>query len=91
LGKRTRPQIREVTAENGNKVIYMNSGDWIEHLTALEFTDGKWELYKYDALEFDVVNPRLQVPERDPKIYTLKREEVLPELGNGLAAFEAIH
>lgn len=86
-----RPQIREVTAGNGNKVIYMNSGDWIEHLTALEFAGGKWELYKYDALEFDVVSPRLQVPERDSKIYTLKREEVLPELGNGLAAFEAIH
>ncbi len=85
-----RPQIREVTAQSGNKVIYMNSGDWIEHLTSLEFADGNWKIYQYDATEFDVVSPRLQVPERDPRVYTLKREEVLPETGSSLAAFEAI-
>jgi hypothetical protein len=25
----------------------MNSGDWIENLTSLEYTDGKWTVYKY--------------------------------------------
>jgi UDP-2,3-diacylglucosamine pyrophosphatase LpxH len=30
-----RPQIRNVeAAENGHTVTYMNSGDWVEHLTA---------------------------------------------------------
>ncbi len=28
-------------------VTYMNSGDWIESLTALEYNLGKWELYDY--------------------------------------------
>jgi len=83
------PQMREVEATNGKKVMYMNSGDWVEHLTALEFADGQWSLYKYDETEFEVVNTRLQVPETEPKVYTLRREEVLPEL-NGLAAFEAV-
>ena len=27
--------------------MYLNSGDWIENLTALEYTDKKWSLYKY--------------------------------------------
>ena len=85
-----RPQIREVTAENGHKVIYMNSGDWVEHLTALEFSNGNWQIYKYDAEDFDVVNPMLQVPENDPKVYTLRREEVLPEIGLGLAAYDTL-
>ena len=84
-----RPQLRDVVAENGRTVTYMNSGDWVEHLTSLEFSQGKWSIYQYDEHDFDVVNPRLQVTEKEPKMYTLHRDEVLPEL-NGLAAMEAI-
>lgn len=40
------PEIRTVVTENG-AVIYMNSGDWIENLTSLEYADGKWCIYKY--------------------------------------------
>jgi UDP-2,3-diacylglucosamine pyrophosphatase LpxH len=83
------PQLREVTAANGKKITYLNSGDWVEHLTALEFCNGQWSIYKYDEEEFEVLNPRLQVEEREPKVFTLRREEVLPEL-NGMAAFEAL-
>ncbi|HBH06168.1 MAG TPA: UDP-2,3-diacylglucosamine hydrolase [Flavobacteriales bacterium] len=28
-------------------VTYLNSGDWIENLTALEYTDGNWNIYTY--------------------------------------------
>jgi UDP-2,3-diacylglucosamine pyrophosphatase LpxH len=40
------PQHRRVDTDKGS-VIYLNSGDWIENLTALEYTDGQWQLYKY--------------------------------------------
>jgi len=40
------PQIREVVTDKG-KVMYMNSGDWVENLTALEYTRGKWNLYHH--------------------------------------------
>jgi UDP-2,3-diacylglucosamine pyrophosphatase LpxH len=40
------PEIKTVVTENGT-VIYMNSGDWIENLTSLEYNDGKWTIYKY--------------------------------------------
>ena len=40
------PQKREV-AHNGKSVIYLNSGDWVENLTALEYYDGDWHLYYY--------------------------------------------
>lgn len=40
------PEIKNVTTEKG-EVTYMNSGDWIENLTALEYTDGHWSIYKY--------------------------------------------
>ncbi len=40
------PEIRTVETENGS-VVYMNSGDWIENLSALEYNDSKWSIYKY--------------------------------------------
>ncbi len=41
------PEMREISNEEGT-TVYLNSGDWIENLTALEYTDGKWSLYKFD-------------------------------------------
>lgn len=41
------PQIREVTTEKGS-VTYMNSGDWIENLSALEYNNGKWSIYYHE-------------------------------------------
>jgi len=41
------PQIRNVTTEKGS-VVYMNSGDWIENLTSLEYQQGEWTIYQYD-------------------------------------------
>jgi UDP-2,3-diacylglucosamine pyrophosphatase LpxH len=40
------PEIKEVVTKNG-PVTYMNSGDWIENLTALEYSDSKWRVYSY--------------------------------------------
>lgn len=42
------PQIRTVKSKNG-EVIYMNSGDWIENLTSLEFNDGNWRIYVHET------------------------------------------
>ena len=40
------PQIRSFENERG-KVMYMNSGDWVENCTALEYNEGKWSLFYY--------------------------------------------
>lgn len=41
------PEIKSVDTKHGH-VTYMNSGDWIENLTALEYTSGKWSIYNYN-------------------------------------------
>jgi UDP-2,3-diacylglucosamine pyrophosphatase LpxH len=42
---------------NGQKkVIYMNSGDWVENCTGLEFNDGQWTLFKSQKNEIDIVD-----------------------------------
>lgn len=44
------PEMREIENEHG-KIIYLNSGDWIENLTSLEYVNGGWEIYRYDEKE----------------------------------------
>ena len=45
------PQIREVKSKNGN-CVYLNSGDWIENLTALEYHNKNWSIYTYNKYDF---------------------------------------
>ncbi len=43
------PEMREILNDNG-KIIYLNSGDWIENLTALEYVENEWTIYKFDEV-----------------------------------------
>ena len=45
------PQQRVIANEKG-KVTYLNSGDWVEHLTALEYYRNKWKIFEYDEKVF---------------------------------------
>lgn len=59
------PQKRVIETEKG-KVVYLNSGDWIENLTALEYINNEWNIYQYDEKEFPsakVVNIDKRLPE----------------------------
>ena len=41
------PEIRSIENDKG-KTMYLNSGDWIENLTALEYSNKEWKLYEYE-------------------------------------------
>src|SRR5215204_1970938 len=45
------PQKRIVETPEG-KVTYLNSGDWVEHLTSLEYYKNEWKIFTYDEKEF---------------------------------------
>ncbi len=42
-----KPEIREINTDKGN-ITYLNSGDWVENLTALEYNSGEWNIYHYN-------------------------------------------
>jgi UDP-2,3-diacylglucosamine pyrophosphatase LpxH len=50
------PKIRKIETGTGS-IVYLNSGDWVENLTALEFNGGKWELYQYKHENFPEAEP----------------------------------
>ena len=45
------PQMRKVVNDKGS-TMYMNSGDWIENLTSLEWNEGRWTVYHYNEGTF---------------------------------------
>jgi UDP-2,3-diacylglucosamine pyrophosphatase LpxH len=45
------PIIKEVITNNGS-VTYLNSGDWVENLTALEYNNNQWSVYKYEDFHY---------------------------------------
>jgi UDP-2,3-diacylglucosamine pyrophosphatase LpxH len=40
------PEIRRISNSEGS-ITYLNSGDWVENLSALEYTDGEWSIYRF--------------------------------------------
>ena len=45
------PEIKTITNAQGS-IQYLNSGDWIENLTALEYVQNDWTLYQFTHEQF---------------------------------------
>lgn len=46
------PEMREISNQQG-KTLYLNSGDWIENLTSLEYVNNQWSIYRFNENEVD--------------------------------------
>lgn len=55
-----KPQMKEVTNDKGS-VMYLNSGDWVENLTALEYNKSKWKIYEYNKQHYDLLEQKEEV------------------------------
>jgi UDP-2,3-diacylglucosamine pyrophosphatase LpxH len=67
------PQMRTVTNEKGS-VTYLNSGDWIENLTALEYNAREWNIH-YFKPQKNQVNYNVDY-EKTPKIPDVLTQQV---------------
>lgn len=61
------PQKRVFENEKG-KVTYLNSGDWVEHLTSLEYYRNEWKIFEYNEKEFSVSN--IEIRKDQPTVVT---------------------
>jgi UDP-2,3-diacylglucosamine pyrophosphatase LpxH len=52
------PKIEKITNKKGS-TIYLNSGDWIENLTALEYNKKKWRLYDHKIESQNVIDEEI--------------------------------
>lgn len=76
------PALKDISVKNGS-IRYLNSGDWIENLTALEYNQGSWELYRYADMDEEQVQEIIYPKKRkstqevlDTMLLELKLEQV---------------
>lgn len=75
------PQKRIVRTEKG-EVLYLNSGDWIENLTALEYNQQTWEIYQHPITHKKEPKAQAEIEELN-----LLRKPLLPDvIGEHIAA-----
>ena len=72
------PEIKQINNSKGS-VIYLNSGDWVENLTSLEYYQGQWHLYKFEEdlamnKEEKVISEDEEVPANKALFLDLVRE-----------------
>lgn len=65
------PQQRIITTKDGS-VTYLNSGDWVENLTALEYNQNEWTIYQHQPAQFER-------PKTAPKSNSKKLPEITVE------------
>lgn len=53
------------------KTVYLNSGDWVENLTSLEYTGGEWKLFRYSDSN---LTQDVQVNTDPPKVEIMSKE-----------------
>jgi UDP-2,3-diacylglucosamine pyrophosphatase LpxH len=56
------PEIRTISNAQGS-IKYLNSGDWVENLSSLEYTNGEWSIYRFN--DSDKAEMELIVKEED--------------------------
>ena len=60
------PIIKDIETPRGT-VTYLNSGDWVESLTALEYHKGAWSLYQHDLNQVSEEQDIQETIDRSPK------------------------
>jgi UDP-2,3-diacylglucosamine pyrophosphatase LpxH len=70
------PEMRKITTQKG-EVWYLNSGDWVENLTALEYNQGQWKIYRYSE---DAVAQKIKLSKHARN--TLDNDEIFKDLVN---------
>lgn len=79
------PQKRTIKTAKG-EVQYLNSGDWIENLTALEYQNRNWTIYEHPHQN---TKKQSRSPEYLNEIERLKKPEIPDVLSQHIAAFIA--
>jgi len=70
------PQMRNITTEKG-EVMYLNSGDWVENLTALEYNNKEWRIYNFTE---DLTAQAIKVNKKSNIM--LNNEEIFSDMVN---------
>lgn len=63
------PEKRVMTNQHGS-ITYLNSGDWIENLSSLEFVNNEWTIYRFNEAEYSKMKIDKESGEDEPDLDT---------------------
>ena len=61
------PEIRTISNSQGS-IAYMNSGDWIENLSSLEYSNGNWTIYRFNDSDKAEMELNVKEEENEPNM-----------------------
>jgi UDP-2,3-diacylglucosamine pyrophosphatase LpxH len=64
------PEIRTISNAQGS-IQYLNSGDWIENLSSLEYSNGEWTIYRFNDSDKAEMEMNVKEEEKDPNVVQL--------------------
>lgn len=70
------PIIKKIVQED-KTITYINSGDWIENLTALEYNNKEWTIFKYPEMALPDINYKPLKSVKQKSKITVKDTEIL--------------
>ena len=72
---------KEIRQNDKGQCTYLNSGDWVEHLTALEYAFKRWKIYHYneDKLRAFYADEELKAMDMNDLISSIVDRNVNPE------------
>jgi len=68
-----KPEIKKIITTKG-EVTYLNSGDWVENMTAQEYDQNEWSLYQYNESSF------INTTNNDEDILVQNKQEIFDNL-----------
>lgn len=74
------PEMKKIVTDKG-EVMYLNSGDWVENLTALEYNQKQWKIYHYSD---DIHAQSIKISKRFRN--NLDNDEIFKDLVNEFLA-----
>lgn len=75
------PEMK-VVSNGGGSITYLNSGDWVENLSALEYNDGRWSIYRFNDDE------RINMALQEENEQELNNQEIFSNL---VEEFKMLH
>jgi hypothetical protein len=74
------PEMRKISNSQG-EVMYLNSGDWVENLSSLEYHKGEWQIYffreDHHAQEYTAVSKMYEPPSHKETFEDLLHELIM--------------
>lgn len=60
---------KRIVKQGNSEVLYLNSGDWVESLTSLEYHSGEWKIHNFKDYDYPLVQDEDEIKEEELNLH----------------------